>query len=51
MKAIMLHISKATKLHLLYFRQMSEDIYHMERQLAELKKQQESSQDSAVSGH
>nr|XP_020476194.1 coiled-coil domain-containing protein 122 [Monopterus albus] len=28
------------------YRQMSEDIYHMERQLAELKRQQESSQDS-----
>ncbi|XP_073318225.1 coiled-coil domain-containing protein 122 [Pagrus major] len=32
-------------------RQMSEDIYHMQRQLAELKTQLESSQDSAVSGH
>ncbi|KAF3688463.1 Coiled-coil domain-containing protein 122 [Channa argus] len=32
-------------------RQMSEDIYRMERQLAELKQQQESSPDLAVSGY
>ncbi|XP_069020276.1 coiled-coil domain-containing protein 122 [Embiotoca jacksoni] len=31
-------------------RQLSDDIYHMRRQLAELKRQQRSSQDSAVGG-
>lgn len=35
---------------LLLYRQVSEDIYHMERQLAELKRQQESSQGSGVGG-
>ncbi|XP_018549039.2 coiled-coil domain-containing protein 122 [Lates calcarifer] len=46
-KRLHCQLSRAQAVH----RQMSEDIYHMERQLAELKKQQESSQDSAVSGH
>ncbi|XP_075950653.1 coiled-coil domain-containing protein 122 isoform X1 [Anarhichas minor] len=42
---------QTTSILLLYsLRQMSEDVYHMERQLAELKGQLESSQDSAVSG-
>ncbi|XP_071320874.1 coiled-coil domain-containing protein 122 isoform X2 [Trachinotus anak] len=46
-KRLHCQLSRAQAAH----RQMSEDIYHMERQLAELKKQRESPRDSAVSGH
>ncbi|XP_039998374.1 coiled-coil domain-containing protein 122-like [Xiphias gladius] len=46
-KRLHCQLSRAQAVH----RRMSEDIFHMERQLAELKKQQESSQDSAVSSH
>ncbi|XP_044043093.1 coiled-coil domain-containing protein 122-like isoform X2 [Siniperca chuatsi] len=42
-KRLHCQLSRAQAVH----RQMSEDIYHMERQLAELKKQLESSQNSA----
>ncbi|XP_040888729.1 coiled-coil domain-containing protein 122-like [Toxotes jaculatrix] len=46
-KRLHCQLSRAQAAH----RQMSEDISRMQRQLAELKKQQESSQDSVVSGH
>ncbi|XP_029300355.1 coiled-coil domain-containing protein 122 [Cottoperca gobio] len=46
-KRLHCQLSRAQAVH----RQMSEDVYHMERQLAELKEQLGSSQDSAVSGH
>ncbi|KAK9523828.1 hypothetical protein VZT92_017716 [Zoarces viviparus] len=45
-KRLHCQLSRAQAVH----RQMSEDVDHMERQLAELKGQLESSQDSAVSG-
>ncbi|KAI3366121.1 hypothetical protein L3Q82_009949, partial [Scortum barcoo] len=45
-KRLHCQLSRAQAVH----RQMSADIYHMERQLAELKMQLKSSQDSAVSG-
>ncbi|XP_063734275.1 coiled-coil domain-containing protein 122-like [Eleginops maclovinus] len=44
-KRLHCQLSRAQAVH----RQMSEEVYHMERQLAELKGQRGSSQDSAVS--
>ncbi|XP_035533266.1 coiled-coil domain-containing protein 122 [Morone saxatilis] len=46
-KRLHCQLSRAQAVH----RQMSEDIYHMERQLAELRRQLKSSQDSVASGH
>ncbi|XP_030015169.1 coiled-coil domain-containing protein 122 [Sphaeramia orbicularis] len=46
-KRLRCQLSKAHAVH----RQMTADIYHMERQIAELKRQLESSQGPVVSGH
>ncbi|XP_051798316.1 coiled-coil domain-containing protein 122 [Acanthochromis polyacanthus] len=46
-KRLHCQLSRAQAAH----RQMSDDIYHMKRQLAELRRRHQSSHDSAVSGH